>query len=286
MSEMDAVQSEMVKDFLNEEPRPEEPSVPAPTEEATPVVEKAEVEVPETPIESEKTPLAESVQKEGIQETESSNKTAEQGDSSELDALRQQNEKLLEMIEKLSGSKVTETLEHSGEGSEGSEGSESSGSKETIPIELGDFDFDEIMESKDSFVKFISNVMSVAKEQAKQEMLTSIPNVVGSFVQRQASMRDVATAFYEKYPELKKVKRYVSTVANEVSAEHPDWTIVQVLDEAAGRAKEVLQLQGVAQSAEKKAAAKPTLPGGSKGSRSTLAPSTGLQKEIDDLISD
>jgi len=261
---------EVITDFLSDEP--------------VPVMEDPVVEVVE---EGEKMPLAESPTE--VVSTEVVVPViplvpviAEDIPGDELDALRKQNESLLAMIEKLS---------------------ENGGKKEEVvaavpvkvletpiveapPLELGEFDYDEIMESKEAFTKFMSRVMGVAKEQAKQEMLTSIPQVVGSFVQRQASMKDVATAFYDKYPELKRVKRYVSTVANEVQAENPGMTIEGVLEEAAKRAKETLQIQSMIQTEDKKSAGKPSLPGGSKGSRSGIVPSTGLQKEIDELIND
>ena len=151
-----------------------------------------------------------------------------------------------------------------------------------------DMDFDSVMESKENFVKFFKDAMAVVKEQTKQETLVNIPNVVGSFVQRQASIRDVATEFYGKYPELKRVKQYVAHVANTVSAEQPGWNISQVLEEAAKRTKETLNLQAVVEEKEKVDAAKPkpSLPGGTQSSKTPKAPSNGFQDEINDLITD
>ena len=151
-------------------------------------------------------------------------------------------------------------------------------------------DFDKIMETKEDFVKFIFDMSMTIKEQTKQEMLTSIPNVVGSFVNRQTAMRDVAKEFYSKYPELKRVKKYVSSVANEISAAEPDLKLNEVLDKAALSVKETLGIKDAVLDADKVDATKPkpkaTLPGGTQGGKKTAAPSTGLQSEIDDIIND
>lgn len=151
-----------------------------------------------------------------------------------------------------------------------------------------DMDFDTVMESKENFIKFFKDAMAVVKEQTKQETLVNIPNVVGSFVQRQASIRDVATEFYGKYPELKRVKQYVAHVANTVSAEQPGWNIAQVLEEAAKRTKETLNIQDVVEEKEKTNAAKPkpSLPGGTNSAKAPKAPSDSFQNEIDELIVD
>jgi hypothetical protein len=166
---------------------------------------------------------------------------------------------------------------------------------ETIPpasIESEDFnklleemDLDEVLDNKANFSKFLKQAMTFVKEQTKQEILTSIPQVVGNHVQQQVVMRDVANTFYETHPELKRVKKYVSTVANEVSAQNPGWDVPTVLAEAAKRAKEALQLQGVVSTPGPVKPVAPALPG-SGGVRAPAAVPSKLQSEIDDLIND
>ena len=199
---------------------------------------------------------------------------------SEVEALKKQIETLTTLVDTMSGTaKVAPTT------------TETPAVEVKIPeLEdlFKDMDFDSVMESKENFVKFFKDAMAVVKEQTKQETLVNIPNVVGSFVQRQASIRDVATEFYGKYPELKRVKQYVAHVANTVSAEQPEWNISQVLEEAAKRTKETLNLQAVVEEKEKVDAAKPkpSLPGGTQSSKTPKAPSNGFQDEINDLITD
>ena len=158
----------------------------------------------------------------------------------------------------------------------------------TLDSLLESVDFDEIMESKQKFVEFMRTAFSTLREDTVQKTLTNIPQVVGTFVQRQATLRDVATQFYTTYPELKRVKPFVTHTANAVSAEHPDWNITQVLEESATRVKDMLQLKSEVMAEEKTGAtkSKPTLPGGSQGAKGPVKPSSGLQSEIDDLIND
>lgn len=201
-------------------------------------------------------------------------------DPNEVEALKKQIETLTTLVDTLSG-----------------------GAKSTTPTEptvveplkipeledlFKDMDFDSVMESKENFVEFLKGYGAIVKEQTKQETLVNIPNVVGNFVQRQASIRDVATEFYGKYPELKRVKQYVAHVANTISAEQPGWNINQVLEEAAKRSKETLNLQAVVEENEKVEGAKPkpSLPGGTQSSKTPKAPSNGFQDEINDLITD
>ncbi len=155
---------------------------------------------------------------------------------------------------------------------------------------LANMDFDAVMESKESFAEFLKTTMAVVQEQTAQKVLTSIPNVVGNFVQQRATMQEVAKEFYGRYPELKRVKRYVSKVADEISGKNPDWNIGQVLEEAAKVTKETLGVQNLAVEGNKGAVTKPkssapALPG-NQGVRQPSKPPSGLQSEIDDLISD
>ena len=201
---------------------------------------------------------------------------------SEVEALKKQIETLTTLVDTMSGTaKVAPTT------------TETPAVEVKIPeLEdlFKDMDFDAVMESKENFVKFFKDAMAVVKEQAKQETLVNLPNVVRDSVQRQTSIRDVATEFYTTYPELKKVKQYVAHVANTVSAEQPEWNISQVLEEAAKRTKETLNLQAIVEDKGKDDSStskpKPSLPGGTQSSKTPKAPSNGFQDEINDLITD
>lgn len=151
---------------------------------------------------------------------------------------------------------------------------------------LAEVDFDKVMESKEEFTKFFVSAMEIVQEQTAQKILSSIPNIVGSHVQRQTTLRDVAIEFYNRYPELKRVKRYVGTVANEIYAANPEMTLGQVMEEAARVAKETLNIKAAVETKERKEGAKPALPGSGGGSRMPSKPSSKLQSEIDELLVD
>jgi len=156
----------------------------------------------------------------------------------------------------------------------------------TVQAMLESIDFDDVMKDKESFVKFFLEAANVIKAEAVQQTLIGMPEVVGSVVQRQTSLRDVAREFYKTYPELKPVKQYVGRVANEISAENPDLTIQQVLDKAAEKVRQTLNVEALIKASEKRDAGKPALGGGTGGAKSKSGPSTGLQSEIDEFISD
>lgn len=207
--------------------------------------------------------------------------------TSEVDPRDAQIAALTELVNKLSGGTSTPTPEVKPESA--------NLHVKAPPVEIPSLDslletvdFDAIMEDKAKFVEFFKSAMSAVREDTVQRTLTNIPQVVGTFVQRQATLKDIATEFYGAHPELKRVKPFVSHTANAVAAEHADWNIAQVLNEAAIRVKEALQLKGEVVEAEKVAATKPkpSLPGGSQGAKGPGKPSSGLQSEIDDLIND
>lgn len=198
---------------------------------------------------------------------------------SEFEILKKQNETLLAQIEKLSGAAST-TPEPV---------TELPKPPEIKKLEdlLGEsLDFDKIMESKSEFVSFVLQMSQAIQEQTAQKILTNIPGVVGGFVQRQATLRDVAQNFFGQYPELKSVKRYVGVVANEISAEHADWNISQVLEATASKVKETLGLKAAVVAREKSEVVKPALPGGTGGGKAKVSQPTGLQAEIDDFLND
>lgn len=202
--------------------------------------------------------------------------------SDELTTLRTQVESLTKIINDLAGGdKPVAPI------------SEETPTGEAVPVDatveklLETMDFDQVMDKKESFVKFFLDAMEVVKAETVQQTLLSIPQVVGSVVHRQASLRDVAMTFYTTHPELKPVKQYVGKVATQISAENPEWDIQQVFEETAKKVKDTLNILDVVQKTEKKEVTKPkpALPGVTSV-RNPSKPSGGLQSEIDDLIND
>ena len=217
--------------------------------------------------------------KETVETVETKTSTSVESDgkpseSSELESLKKQIETLQGLVNKLSSTReVEKDPELQFEGT-------------ITPKMFEGLDIDSIMESNEKFIEFMVKSMNQVQQASVQQVLTSIPHIVGSFVQRQTSLRDVANEFYTKYPELGKVKQYVGTVANEVAAENPDWEIGRVLEETATRAMNALSIQrGMQSTLKKDTSVRPSLPGGTK-TRQAKAPSTALQNEISELLED
>jgi hypothetical protein len=136
--------------------------------------------------------------------------------------------------------------------------------------------------------KAVNHGYKTAVTTAIEQVLTRMPQMVINYVRHHSTMEKVVEDFYTTHPELSAVKRTVATVANEVHAEHPDWKVQQVFDEAATRTKTLLGLKGrVNPITPSSPGPKPALKAGSRGVRS--APSGSpitptVADEIDQLI--
>lgn len=127
---------------------------------------------------------------------------------------------------------------------------------------------------------------------AQEQTMLSVPQVTAQYIKRHNAMKTLVDDFYTKNPDLKVVQRSVGMIANEVHAEHTDWTVQQVFDEAATRTRSALGLKAPVPGAQPKpgsvvnpnpdpAFAKPSQ-SRVRGAQKKL---TGMAKEIDDLIS-
>lgn len=159
------------------------------------------------------------------------------------------------------------------------------------PADFGTFmegvDFDSVMESKESFMKFFTKSMDIMRQQAEASVMAAVPNYVSGQVQRNATMRDVANEFYTTYPELTPVKGYVANVAAEVSAGNPTWDMNQVLVESARLTRETLGLALMSPlTATPPTVVKPVLPGGTRTTKAPPTKKSALQSELDDFLND
>lgn len=152
---------------------------------------------------------------------------------------------------------------------------------------VGDEDIDEILSSKDKVNALLGKVMQVAA----QHMVAQLPTTVQGVVAQQHTVNEFVNTFYTENGDLKQVKSVVGAVANTVGREHQDWTLAQVLEETAKRTREMLGLPGKSavatppptlQSAPIRPAA---LPGGNRGGgRTPVGTHSEMQKQINDLL--
>ena len=153
-----------------------------------------------------------------------------------------------------------------------------------------DVDLDDVLESKEKFLDFFSKAAGMIYQQGQQDFMAQIPTTVTQSVQRTMSLQQTVDQFYQSNPELTPVKGYVASVAQGVAAEHPDWEVGQLLEEASKRAKAALKIPSASSTpaavAPTAPGKKPALPGGTRGAKAPQKQSSSEQDEILDLISD
>lgn len=124
-------------------------------------------------------------------------------------------------------------------------------------------------------------------DQAIRYMTSSIPELVGNLVNRQANMRQLVDDFYKENSDLVPMKNYVGYVANELQAKHPDWPYDKLLNEVSvdvrkrlNTSKRAEQAEAAAQVARPAFAKKP----GTKGRSAVEKPLNELEGDISELI--
>jgi len=189
-------------------------------------------------------------------------------------SLEDQNKLLLDRVEELSktvpAAKVEEVVEVI---------------EETIAsfIEEGE-DIDDIVSDKGKLNALLVKVQQATEASTTKKILQSIPQMIVRQVQQHKVINDAVDEFYSENKDLKMVKGTVGRVANEVSAEFPDWTLDKVFKETGVRTRKLL---GMKTDAVKKKVRKPALPkkpgsgGREKLSRADLS---DLEKEVNELL--
>ena len=199
----------------------------------------------------------------------------------ELAALKEQNAKLVEQLNKLMAGTITPPA-----------------TAPVVPVPsattpgmaidfIGEEDVDEILSSKDKVNALLGKVMQVAA----QHMTAQLPTTVQETVRQQNTVTEFVNTFYTENEDLKHVKSVVGAVANTVGREHQDWTLVQVLDETAKRTREMLGLPGKSMATPSPPTAQNVpsrpagLPGSNKGGgRTPVGTQSELQRQINDIL--
>jgi len=99
--------------------------------------------------------------------------------------------------------------------------------------------FDEVLKNKDSFNAFMTAVVNVAVERS----LRVVPSVVVPMINNEYTLRTSVNDFYKDNKDLKPHQKYVGFVANEVTAQNPDWGVVEVLQETEKLVRERLKMK-------------------------------------------
>ena len=78
-----------------------------------------------------------------------------------------------------------------------------------------------------------------------QTIVRNLPSMVQTQVATHSSLREATESFYKENEDLLPVRKTVGNVADQVAAEHPDWTIPQLFEETANRTRKILGIKGV-----------------------------------------
>lgn len=231
-----------------------------------------------------------SEEEESEPDKEVSEKEEEAPKSSESDALRKTLEKVSgEVSEEPKETKAKEGVEEPEDKQKGEETED----KQASPFEISEDEFSEIMKDKQKFANFLNKFGDVIRQQAREETLRDIPSVVSKTTQRQQTLMQKKSKFYEDNPELKNHENYVGYVATKLYSQDPSLDVDNLFNKTAEQVKKDLALDEQAVKAEdsrlKSSAKKRKQPAfaSSKagGSRSNAADNRSeLQSDLDAMI--
>lgn len=253
----------------------EESEIQGETREVSDTTEESEVE--DSP--------SESVDREEVEEKVE--------DKSEVEELKEQVANLTSLIESLSSTKEQSVREPV----QVDKVPEPVAEPLDLLDQFKDVDLVDVMDSKEGFLGFISQVMLQAEQRAEQRIRNSMPDVVEQVVSVKNHMTKVREQFYADNPALVHVQSYVGKVADEIAAEDPTLILEDVLKETASRVKKTLGLKDIEVKTEAeveeqqlipevKTERKPVLPGAQGGPRQkVVGPTNSLQGEIDEFLS-
>lgn len=114
--------------------------------------------------------------------------------------------------------------------------------KQVLPFLASNEIFDDVMKDKDNFNALLTSVVNTAVERS----LRLMPQIAGTLYEQRMTLGNAVTSFYKDNVDLEPHKKYVGFVANEVSAQHPDWGLKEILQETEKEARTRLKLPRVA----------------------------------------
>ncbi len=198
----------------------------------------------------------------------------------QVEALRKQNEKLLEQVNKLS------TIPRE-EGQQEPTKTDTPQAEGDVPDYVGGLDLDSLALDPQVLNGVLHNVVQTAVNKAVEKMLVNIPSVVQTQVKQQKTLNDAVSDFYNANEDLIPAKKVVAMFTNEVVAEHPDYSLEKVLEEAARKTRETLGIvKGLEPTtARNESGRRPALPKKPSSRTSTKKPTmTKLEQEIAELL--
>jgi hypothetical protein len=149
-------------------------------------------------------------------------------------------------------------------------------------------DFEDIVNDKSTFEKFFRDVLGRYEVSRVRRDALATPTMVSRQVQHFLGLHEAVRNFYDTNKDLAPVKPLVGAFSNKIVAEHPDWSLVQVMDEAAKMSRQALG-RGITSPGVMKPVApvKPSFATTNTSRNTAPKPkTTKLQAEIEDLLTD
>lgn len=161
-------------------------------------------------------------------------------------------------------------------------------SKKSEPESINFLTEEEIENLQDN-PETMNAVLNRVYQQARQDALKSIPDVVRKTTDRQIAIKDKVRDFYTDNPDLKSNRDFVSYVASEVEAENPDKDLDWIFEKTAKEARDRLGLRKQAEQSENERRGndnnQPAFARKPRGERRAQDDRTKQQKQIDEVIS-
>jgi len=105
-------------------------------------------------------------------------------------------------------------------------------------LEITDDTYRELMESKESFLKYSNDLLEVGEQRSMQRVLP----MVNELVQQQFTLYTIVNDFYADNPDLRPYRQIVSFLASQYATKNPDKDYVSVLTEVEKVAREKLRM--------------------------------------------
>ena len=156
-------------------------------------------------------------------------------------------------------------------------------------------DYEEITKTPENFMKFLKdfkeNIQTGVQTKVVGDVFRSLPAVVMKQSNYAAGLRSAANEFWDGNEDLKPVRKTVGTVVNQIVADHPDWKLNQIFDEAGKTTRKLLKMpepevkkpkDPIKPKGKNPAFAKPKGKSHEKGGRTEKK--EGVAEEIDDML--
>jgi hypothetical protein len=154
---------------------------------------------------------------------------------------------------------------------------------EDLAILEEDVDFDDVMNDREAFIKTMRGILGRYRGLLAQDFTRAIPGMVANQVRQVSTLTKAVDEFYREHSDLLPVRKTVGAIANQITAEKPEWSMAQIMTESAKRTRKVLKMKTPKKSGK---IVKPSF-AKSKGKGAQRKPKpkvSKLQSEIDDVL--